>query len=211
MARRRRAQIQRRRTEPTYVGDPRQQHRDDGALARAHGGVICEAGAHYRPLERHVARTGQAGVAEERAPAQRGMEDLLRDRVVHAGRNDLSVDLGGDRHGVLRHAEHEVHGAVDRVDHPAHAAVSGAAATFLSENRVVGTPALELAEDVGLHAAVDVGNHVGRRRLRIDDVVVAPLLPDQPARSDSQIDGSLFERSSRRVCASPAYRTTGRR
>ena len=135
------------RAEAADVGDRGAAAGHDRACRARIAGVVAE------PVPTTARASGTSrGPVEPRCSPQvrrrrrgRAWNSLAGRRVAHRAGDHRAVDLGGDRHRVLRQAEDEVDRAVDRVEHPAHPALPPAPrAALLAEHAVVRAAPREL-------------------------------------------------------------------
>ena len=133
-------------------------------------------------------------------PRRGGVLVTGRDVEHHAG-HDLAVELGGDRHGVLRDAVEEVHGAVDRVDDPADAGGAGLVVALLAQEPVVGAGVEERPPDQPLGAPVGLGDHVDVAGLGGGDRRRRGRAPDSISRPASRAVRTASSSSSSASCA----------
>ncbi len=133
---------------------------DIGNAGSDQGACRILAARHAQP-----ARAGGRRV-DVGAVALLGPEQLVGDRLVdHAG-DDLAVALQPDRNVEMRHAVHEVVGAVERIDDPAVAAVALGLAEFFAEEAVFRPRALELLAERALGHDVGAADEIAGTLLR---------------------------------------------
>ena len=133
---------------------------------------------------------------------------------MHDAHGGLAVDLDRDRDPVARVPVQVVRGPVDRVDDPADAGGRLGARALLGQHPVAGSLAPDPVDDQALAGLVDLGDHVGRRRLRAHaGARLAQALEREPGRLGGEVPGEGEQRLELGHALAPAVdRTTpGRR
>ena len=156
-------------------------------------GEVAEPRGHQRERQIVGEAAMDSSAVEEGAASRCGGEQLVGGR--HEDRANLRSVAGersdGDR--PTGQPVQEVGGAVDRVDDPAHAARAGRIGSFLTDDCVVRACGVDPAHDEGLAGPVELGDHVGCRRLRggRGDTFASAAVACHAPRCQGQVAGQL--------------------
>ncbi len=165
------------------------------AWATRSAGRVREARGDQRRAELGLVRDADRLPVAGRLAAADGGEAVAVERVVHDPHGGLAVDLDRDRDPVARVPVQVVRGPVDRVDDPADAGGRLGARALLGEHPVAGSLAPDPVDDQALAGLVDLGDHVGRRRLRAHARArLAQALEREPGRLGGQVPGKREQR-----------------
>ncbi len=125
--------------------------------------TIGKAGAEQGTGQRFTLRHAHATIVDEGAITLARGEQLVAQRIVDHGMQQVAVVDKTDRNAEVRKTVQVVVRAVERIDDPDLVLRLAAGAGFLAEDTVVGIGALEFAHDLGLGHAVDFRGEIHAR------------------------------------------------